>query len=120
MLIRKADDGTLTLDQGGVLVAKGQRFDVYRLGDKDVVKGGKESLGRDETWIAAIEVVRVEALKSYAKIVKGEIDPARCENGAICRPAAEDADDPSRAPGGKPTPSAVKIDAAGGVKLPFD
>ncbi len=118
-LLRKSEDGTVTLDQGGALVLKGQTYEVYRLGDKDVSAYSKASLGREETWIATIEVIRVEAMKSFAKVVKGEIDPDQCPQGAVCRPTDVAATGGAR-PSGGPIPSAVKIDASGGVKLPFD
>ena len=118
-LLRKSEDGTVTLDQGGALVLKGQTYEVYRLGDKDVSAYSKASLGREETWIATIEVIRVEAMKSFAKVVKGDIDPDQCPHGAVCRSADPAATGGAR-PSGGPIPSAVKIDASGGVKLPFD
>lgn len=118
-LLRKSEDGTVTLDQGGALVLKGQNYEVYRLGDKDVNAYSKASQGREETWIATIEVIRVEAMKSFAKVVKGEIDPDQCPQGAVCRPTDVAATGGAR-PSGGPIPSAVKIDASGGVKLPFD
>ena len=118
-LLRKSEDGTVTLDQGGALVLMGQTYEVYQLGDMDIDYDSKASHGRAETWIATIEVIRVETMKSYAKVIKGDIDPDQCPHGAVCRPAADAATDGAR-PSGGPIPSAVKIDATGGVKLPFD
>ena len=76
------------LGEGGTLRREGELFDVYQLGEVIVDAYSKESLGREESRIARIQVVRVESKLSYANIVEGAI-PAEAvsANRVLCRPA---------------------------------
>lgn len=65
---------TVVLNQGGKTLKKGDRMDVYFLGEEMFDPYTKESLGQLEEKIAEIEVVRVNAKTTYAKVVDGDAE----------------------------------------------
>lgn len=109
---RVLDNGEVVLNQGGTLHWEGEMLDAYRLGEVIVDAYNHESLGREESRIALLQVVRVEAKLSYARVIEGEV-PAEvvAENRVLCRPTRAVLVETA-----KPEPSAP----SSGVKLPFD
>lgn len=109
-------NGEIVLNQGGELHYEGELLDAFRLGDKIVDVYAKESLGRVETRIATIQIVRVDAKLSYARAIDGAVTPADIEAGIVCRP--------SRAMvlqrKGEDTDSIKPPTRNEGVRLPFD
>jgi len=65
---------TVVLNQGGKTLKKGDRLDVYFLGEEMFDPYTKESLGRLEEKIAVVKVVRVSAKTTYAKVVEGDAE----------------------------------------------
>ena len=65
---------TVVLNQGGKTLKKGDRLDVYFLGEEMFDPYTHESLGFLEEKIATIEVVRVNAKTTYAKVVDGDAE----------------------------------------------
>lgn len=65
---------TVVLNQGGKTLKKGDRLDVYFLGEEMFDPYTKESLGFLEEKIAVVEVVRVNAKTTYAKVVEGDAE----------------------------------------------
>jgi len=62
------------LNQGGKTLQQGDRLDVYFLGEELFDPYTKESLGQMEEKIAVVEVVRVNAKTTYAKVVDGDAE----------------------------------------------
>jgi hypothetical protein len=65
---------TVVLNQGGKTLQQGDRLDVYFLGEELFDPYTKESLGQMEEKIAVVEVVRVNAKTTYAKVVDGDAE----------------------------------------------
>ena len=107
--------GELVLDQGSGLVRQGALFEVFRLGDELMSRNG-ESLGREETKIATIRIVRSDPKLSYGKIVPDENHPKGdvvvtkedVAGGLVARPLrsgeAQEAK-PERKPAPRPRPA---------------
>ncbi|MGE4407995.1 hypothetical protein [Pseudomonas sp.] len=74
---------TVVLNQGGKTLKAGDKLSVYFLGEEMFDPYTKESLGQMEEKVADIQVVRVNAKTTYAKIVGG--DAELVETGAIVR-----------------------------------
>jgi len=105
----------IILNQGGVSLAVNELLEVFSIGEnvKDTYTG--ESLGAVETWVATVEITRVNPKMSYAKIIKGDI--AKITNGFICRRIIKKYEQPESSIFRK---NNVKILDNGGVNLPFD
>ncbi|MBP0049415.1 hypothetical protein H9C73_11765 [Marinobacterium sp. AK62] len=65
---------TVVLNQGGKTLKKGDRLDVYFLGEEMFDPYTRESLGRLEEKIAVVKVVRVGAKTTYAKVIEGDAE----------------------------------------------
>lgn len=110
------ENGEIVLNQGGALHFEGEVLDAYRQGEQILDAYAKESLGRVETRVATIQIVRVEAKLSYARIIDGNVTAADVTAGIVCRPtravfvknSTEDKDS-------RKLPAQTE-----GVKLPFD
>lgn len=74
---------TVVLNQGGNTMKAGDKLSVYFLGEEMFDPYTNESLGQIEDKIADIQVVRVNAKTTYAKIIGGEAELV--SNGAIVR-----------------------------------
>lgn len=114
---RVLENGEVVLNQGGALHWEGELLDAYRLGELVVDAYNHESLGREESRIALLQVVRVEAKLSYARVVDGEVPAdAVAANRVLCRPsrAVFVEEKPAEESSIKP-PTATE-----GVRLPFD
>lgn len=69
-----SDDPThLTINQGGQSVSVGQRFALMQLGAELKDPDTKESLGRRETEVGIVEITRIDANLSYAKVISGKM-----------------------------------------------
>ena len=105
------ENGEVVLGEGGSLHWVGELLDAYQLGEVIRDAYSKESLGRDESRIALLQVVRVEAKLSYARVIEGSIPAeAAAGNRVLCRPSrvvlpAKEEEQPVK---------------TGGVRLPFD
>jgi len=73
----------VVLNQGGKTLKKGERLDVFLLGDEMFDPYTKESLGQIEDKVAEVKIVRVNAKTTYAKVVNGDAD--LIEKGFIAR-----------------------------------
>jgi curli biogenesis system outer membrane secretion channel CsgG len=60
----------LTINQGGDAMAKGRRFNIFRLGKRLFDPDTNESLGREETLSGVVEIVRSTDKMSTAKLIK--------------------------------------------------
>ena len=60
----------VVLGQGGESMTTGLIFDLFRLGERMIDPYTKESIGRVEEWVAAVEITRATNKQSYAKLVK--------------------------------------------------
>lgn len=74
---------TVVLNQGGKTLKPGDKLSVYFLGEEMFDPYTKESLGQLEEKVADVQVVRVNAKTTYAKIVGG--DAELVSTGAIVR-----------------------------------
>jgi hypothetical protein len=113
-------NGELILNQGGSSLNAGQILDVYALGDVIIDEGYTgEPLGRSETWIAKLQIVRVTPKTAYAVLIQGNIEGMDYKK-AICRRLADAISAlPAQANEGSHT-SEVAVQPEGGVKMPFD
>jgi hypothetical protein len=119
-VVRVQENGQVVLGQGGSLHKEGDIFDVFYLGDVIVDPYSKESLGRDESWVATISLSRVEAKLSYADVIEGEISAdAVNKNRMLCRPVKPYTVQPKKKKYNKQGQS-ISIKQSGGVVLPFD
>lgn len=100
-------DGTIILSQS---LKVGEIYDVFALGDRIIDAYTKESVGKDEKFVAKIEITRASPKISYAKIIKG-----KAKVGEICRPS----DDISSQNSNIGKDSDVTINENGAVVLPF-
>ena len=113
--MRVLEDGQVALNQGGALRREGELLDAYRLGENIVDVYTKESLGRVETRIATLQIVRVEAKLSYAKVIEGAVSAADVSAGVVCRPSRAliiQGSESKKATNNSPTRNE-------GVKIPF-
>ena len=76
--------GELVLDQGAGLVQPGDLYDVFQLGDELIGRNG-ESLGREETRIASIRIVRSDPKLSYGRVVTGKDDGKEAKETTITK-----------------------------------
>lgn len=105
--------GKITINQGSLEV--GQEYDVYKLGKKIYDSYTKESLGRTETKVGKIKIVRSIAKMSIAEVIDGKVS-----KGNICRTSETSNsstyfDNPTEEDYG-----GAKVTEGGGVVLPFD
>lgn len=77
VLIVSVHQETVTLGQGGSQLKKGDLLDVFRYGKRLVDPYTKEYIGREEILVGRLEVARVDAKQSQARVLTSEIDLAR-------------------------------------------
>lgn len=115
--VKLLDGGEVVLNQGGTLLWEGETFDVFRLGEPIIDPYTHEMLGRDESRIATIQVLRVDAKLSYARVLDGTIPAeAVAANRVVCRPPRLGFAVPAPAE----EPAIKPPTATTGVRLPFD
>lgn len=83
MRVVAVNGATVVLNQGGKTMKVGDKLSVFFLGEEMFDPYTHESLGQLEEKVADIQVVRVNAKTTYAKVVGG--DAALVGNGAIVR-----------------------------------
>jgi TolB-like protein len=71
-VVDAAASGDLVLNQGGTALAVGQQLDLFRYGEEVTDPYSGESLGRSETFVGRLEVVRVTNRLTYARILGNE------------------------------------------------
>ena len=105
--------GMLVIGEGGKQLSAGQRFSVNVLGDEVCDTRTGEVIDVVEIPVATAEIVSVQPKLSYAKVIEG--DASLVKVGARLRPVqvVESAVEPA------PTPATIKVNANGGVVLPF-
>ena len=87
MLVIAVRGDQVTLNQGGEMLKVGDKYEVYRYGEKIIDPYTKESLGREEHYSATIQITRVNPKASYAKIISSEVDLASVfhPKSLVCR-----------------------------------
>lgn len=118
-IVQITKTGNIVLNQGGNSLKKGMKMNVMQLGAKMIDPYTKESLGRTETNIAQIEITRVTAKLSYAKLVKGAL--SLLKKNDICRREKSQNNYSSQEEVNNPSwrKTTVKVQQGGGVILPF-
>ncbi len=103
------------INQGSLKV--GTKFEVYKLGKNIIDTYTKESLGRVESKVAVIEIIRSLAKMSSAKIIQGKVS-----KGNICRTinSSFEGDESYLDITEEGKPSNTQRIQGGGVILPFD
>lgn len=88
MLVVSVSGESVTLNQGGDLIAKGDRYEVYKYGERIIDPYTKESLGRNETYVGTIEVTLVNPKMSIARVVESDLELSEVfePKGLVCRP----------------------------------
>lgn len=76
LLVVSVGQEKVTLGQGGSQLKKGDLLDVFMYGERLVDPYTREYIGREETFVGRIEVTRVDAKQSQARILTSEIDLA--------------------------------------------
>jgi curli biogenesis system outer membrane secretion channel CsgG len=91
ILVVQVRDDQVVLGQGGDGIKVGDRFRVFRYGERMIDPYNGEFLGREEIYCAEVEVERVLPRQSYARIVNSEVDlaPAFAPKTLVCRSAGE-------------------------------
>jgi curli biogenesis system outer membrane secretion channel CsgG len=82
-VVRAATPTQITLNQGGIRVEVGERYEVFATGEVLIDPDTGESLGAEEIWCGLIEVTRVNPKTSTARLIDGDI--AEMAAGAVCR-----------------------------------
>ncbi len=72
-IVAKQGASRVILNQGGRSVKIGDVFEVFKLGEKLIDPYTKESLGREEIFAGEIQITRVNAKTSDARIISEEI-----------------------------------------------
>lgn len=84
-VVKISANGDLILNQGGVTVKQGERYEVFNLGEEIFDPYSKELLGREETFVGTAEIIRINPKFSVARLVKVEKIPA-LEGGLLRLP----------------------------------
>lgn len=119
-IVQITNSGDIVINQGGNSIEKGMRLDVMKPGEKIIDPYTKESLGTSESKIAQIEITRVTAKLSYAKIVDGTLsmlsknDICRRQGSSMLGEKVAEVDNENW------RQTNVEVSNGGGVKLPFD
>lgn len=73
MLIVAVQGNIVSLNQGGDLIKIGDKYSVFKYGDRIFDPYTKESLGRNESYIGLVEIIRVSSKLSQARIISSEV-----------------------------------------------
>ncbi|WBA18266.1 flagella assembly protein FlgT middle domain-containing protein [Salinivibrio kushneri] len=73
-IVEGREGNQVIINMGGELIDKGQRWEAFELGDNVDNSHTGRSLGRTESRVATVEIVRSTPTMAYAKVVDGEID----------------------------------------------
>lgn len=108
--------GEIILNQGGKSIEMGAIYNVYALGDKLIDPYTKESLGRDEVNIGQVQIARINAKISYARLLEGNI--SKMDSNSILRLAGYTPRFNSESQPSVSTNSTVEVSSSGGILLP--
>lgn len=106
--------GNITLNQGNLTI--GDRYEVYALGKKIIDSYTKESLGKKETKVGTIQIVRALPKYSIASIIEGKASKGNIVRSLYTSKKDNDSDIYNKIG----AESDVEINNGGGVTLPFD
>lgn len=114
-IVGKTPTGQLIIGEGGKSLAAGERFTVFALGETVADSRTGEELDEIEEPVGTVEIVRVTAKMSYARVVEG--DAGKMVAGSRLRRAEViEASDVRHAP---VTTTTIRSNGAGGVVAPF-
>ncbi len=105
-------NGKVILNQGGERMSEGMMLEVFVEGEELFDPDTGESLGRPEESVAMVQIDKVSAAMSSARVVGGDV--SRISKGQICRIQKMEQ---KKEVGMEPD---VRRGKNGGVKLPFD
>ncbi|WP_162064054.1 hypothetical protein [Vibrio taketomensis] len=112
LVVLVGENGSIVLNSGGDTVNQGEYFDVFTLGEKFIDPITKESLGRDETYVATVKVAKVLPKLAYLEVVKG--NKASIKTNSIARKSEyRPAVKPSTVSKPKPKPAPEKEKSVG-------
>lgn len=89
-VITRENPNALTINRGGQSLSIGQKFNLVLLGKELTDPDTKEKLGRSETEIGQVEITKVDASVSTAKLVSGTIN--KSDDMILRRPVEKQAD----------------------------
>ena len=89
-VITRENPNALTINRGGQSLSVGQKFNLVSLGKELTDPDTKEKLGRSETDIGQVEITKVDASVSTAKLVSGTIN--KSDDLILRRPVEKQAD----------------------------
>lgn len=72
LVVDSSKNGELILNQGGTALSPGQQLNLFRYGQEVTDPYSGESLGRSETLVGRLEVIRVTNRLSYARLLESE------------------------------------------------
>jgi len=84
----------LIINMGGELMRPGQQWQVFALGDSVRNSHNGKNLGRSETLVGTLEVIRSTPKMSYARLVEGDISG---KGQVLRRPEMVSSEDPAEA-----------------------
>lgn len=73
-LVEKQQGGELVVNMGGNLMAVGDTWEVFKLGDVVRNSHTRSGLGREEQRIATVEITRSTPKMAYAKVIDGSVE----------------------------------------------
>lgn len=82
-VVKASSPNQIILNQGGMGMEVGTRYEVYSKGEALIDPATGENLGSEEEYLGVIEVTRVRPKFSIAQWIEGEFEWV--EAGAICR-----------------------------------
>jgi len=111
-------DGSVVIGEGGKALQEGEHLSVYALGENVMDTRTGEVLDQTESCVGLVQVTRVSAKLSYAKVVKGDIK--QIPVGARLRRDRQAVQaNSAAAPAAPASPSQVFGTQNGGVVVPF-
>jgi len=115
-VVGKNGAGEIIIGEGGKSLAPGERFTVYALGEEVTDTRTGEVLDQLETPIGDVEIVRVAAKVSYARVLGGDAEKmvigSRLRRAPMPSPA-------QTAPSAPPVQTTIQGTTGGGVVTPF-
>lgn len=100
-VITRENPNALTINRGGQSLSAGQKFTLVSLGKELVDPDTKEKLGRSESEIGVVEIVKVDSSVSTAKLLSGTLNKS---DDLILRRQAEAPPSGSNRPAATPNP----------------
>lgn len=112
------EDNTLVLNQGGKSLDKGEILRVYTMGQEIFDPYTQEPLGRAESYLGEIEVVRITPQMSYAVMREGS--PVFDTENVLCRRVIDREFSFEERPDGFRTTTTIRRGPGGEIFMPFD